>query len=80
MTPTTIRFAIGDEDPSDLIDHLVATAQTTLDPDVPGFSDHFPDDAKIAELIRTCYLDTHGAYIDRRLAEANGRSKAQVCI
>src|SRR5262249_53887492 len=59
ITPTTIRFAVGDEDPRDLIAHLVGAAKLTIDPDVPGFSDAFPDVREINELIRACYLDTH---------------------
>jgi O-acetylhomoserine (thiol)-lyase len=66
ITPTTIRFAVGDEDPKDLISHFVATAKLTIDPDVPGFSDAFYDDAESAKLIRDCYLDTHRKYIESR--------------
>src|SRR5262245_4518795 len=43
ITPTTIRFAIGDEDPRDLVAHLVAAAKLAIDPEVPGFSAEFPD-------------------------------------
>ncbi|MFK7818231.1 MAG: PLP-dependent transferase, partial [Planctomycetaceae bacterium] len=38
LMPTTIRFAIGDENPVDLIRHLVETAKVTIDQVVPGFS------------------------------------------
>jgi O-acetylhomoserine/O-acetylserine sulfhydrylase-like pyridoxal-dependent enzyme len=64
ITPTTIRFAVGDEDPRDLIAHLVATARLAIDPQVPGFSDAFPTIGAINELIRTCYLDAHRRYIE----------------
>jgi cystathionine beta-lyase/cystathionine gamma-synthase len=66
ITPTTIRFAVGDEDPRDLIAHLVGAAKLTIDPDVPGFSDAFPDVGEINELIRACYLDTHRHYIESK--------------
>jgi len=61
---TTIRFAVGDEDPRDLLEHLVETARMTIDPAVPGFSDQFPDRARITALVRDCYLDAHRRYID----------------
>ena len=35
--PTTIRFAMGDEDPLDLIRHFIETARLTIDPELPGF-------------------------------------------
>jgi hypothetical protein len=63
ISPRTIRFAVGDEDPRDLIEHLVATAKFTIDPDVPGFSAAFPSLAAADELIRECYIDTHRRYI-----------------
>ena len=67
LTPTTIRFSIGDEDPLDLIAHLKATAQATIDAHVPGFSDHFLDEAATADLVRSCYLATHESFIENRL-------------
>src|SRR5213078_1986835 len=42
ISGTTIRLAVGDEDPRDLIAHLVDAARLTLDPAVPGFSLKFP--------------------------------------
>ncbi len=67
MTPTTIRFAVGDEDPMDLINHFVQTAKATLDRDCPGFLDGFPSREKVVEQIRDCYLKSHTRYIDERL-------------
>ena len=61
--PTTIRFAIGDEDPLDLIRHLIQTARLTIDPVVPGFSNSFPDPDEIITIIRRCYMDVHSRYI-----------------
>lgn len=66
IRPTTIRFAVGDEDPRDLIRHLIDAAQLTLDPLVPDFSRHFPDAAATDALIRECYLETHQRYIDAK--------------
>ena len=63
---TTIRFAVGDEDPRDLLAHLVETAKITIDPVVPGFSGQFPDQAAAYVLIRDCYLDVHRRYIEAK--------------
>ena len=68
LTPTTIRFSIGNEDPRDLIVHLKAIARITIDENAPGFSDGFLDDKQTAELIRECYLTTHQEYIEARLS------------
>jgi O-acetylhomoserine/O-acetylserine sulfhydrylase-like pyridoxal-dependent enzyme len=68
ISPTTIRFAVGDEDPQDLLAHLVAAARLAIDPDVPGFSEQWPSYADAAELIRETYLDVHRRYIDAKLA------------
>ena len=66
ITPTTIRVAVGDEDPRDLIAHLVATAKLTIDPELPGFSEAFPSTAAANELIRSCYIETHTRYIESK--------------
>lgn len=66
ITPTMIRFAVGDEDPRDLIAHLVATAQLAIDPEVPGFSESFPTTDDINALIRQCYLQTHQRYVQAK--------------
>src|SRR4029077_8821822 len=36
IKPTTIRFAVGHEDPHDLVEHLVNAARLTIDPVLPG--------------------------------------------
>jgi O-acetylhomoserine (thiol)-lyase len=64
ITPTTIRFAVGDEDPRDLIAHFVAAARLAIDPVVPGFSNGFPAAEAAEALIRRCYLDAHRRYIE----------------
>ncbi len=67
LTPTTIRFAIGDEDPIDLIRHLVETARGTLDPVYAKFSDGFPSPDEFVSVIRETYVDIHTRYINARL-------------
>jgi O-acetylhomoserine/O-acetylserine sulfhydrylase-like pyridoxal-dependent enzyme len=68
ITPTTIRFAVGDEDPKDLISHLVHTARFTIDPQVPGFSKRFMLPSQADRLVRECYLDRHRRYIESKPA------------
>lgn len=68
LTPTTIRFAIGDENPIDLIRHLVETARATLDPVIDDFSSGFPDPDEFVPIIRETYLEAHRNYIDDRIA------------
>jgi O-acetylhomoserine (thiol)-lyase len=67
IMPTTIRFAVGDEDPRDLIAHFVHAARLAIDPTVPGFSEGFMSMKKADELIRECYVSAHTRYIDARL-------------
>ena len=64
ISPTTIRYAVGDEDPKDLIAHFIASAKLMLDPELPGFSGKFMSPAQIDALVRDCYLDTHRRYIE----------------
>lgn len=71
ITPTTIRIAVGDEDPVDLLVHLVAAAKLSIDPAVPGFSDRFPTPDEADALIRGCYLDVHTRYADDRRTVAS---------
>ena len=68
MTPTTIRFAVGDESPIDLIKHLVHAARGTLDRRHPGFSDGFMNQEEAKNLIRESYLSSHQAHLESQLA------------
>ncbi len=70
--PTTIRIAVGDEDPRDLISHLIETARFTIDPDAPDFSAAFPTAEQTARLIRECYIDVHRRYIEIKTAAECG--------
>lgn len=67
IKPTTIRFAVGDENPLDLIVHLVRAAQLTIDPYVPGFSRQFESEAAVRERIKAIYLQVHEDYINDQL-------------
>ena len=67
--PYTIRMAIGIEDPKDLIEHFVAAAKLSIDPEVPGFSDKFMNKAQRNKLIKDIYLDINAKYIDASLED-----------
>lgn len=69
LTPTTIRCAVGDEDPLDLIEHFINTARAAIDPEVPGFSDAFPTREQIGELVRETYGKLHAKYVADRVNE-----------
>lgn len=69
MTPTTIRVAVGDEAPLDLIRHIVETSRAVLDPVVPGFSEGFQSLDEVRTNIRRLYVESHTKYIDQQLAE-----------
>lgn len=66
ISPTMIRFAVGDEDPKDLLAHFIAAAKLAIDPDIPGFSARFMSPADIDALVRECYVDTHRQYVESR--------------
>lgn len=68
MTPTTIRFAVGDEDPVDLIKHLVNTARATIDPELEGFADGFMSESDARAMIKEAYLESHSAHVEAQLS------------
>lgn len=63
---TTIRFAIGNEDPKDLIAQFMEAARLAIDPESPGFSQAFPALTEIDQLVEQCYLDGHRRYIQSK--------------
>lgn len=68
ISPTMIRFAVGDESPLDLLRHLVETARFAIDPEVPGFSDRFMPMDRARLLVRDRYIDVHRRYAQTQLA------------
>jgi O-acetylhomoserine (thiol)-lyase len=68
ISPTTIRIAVGDEDPMDLILHLIGAARLAIDPAVPGFSGGFGPLSAARDLVRTTYMESHRAYIEEKTA------------
>ncbi|MCH2180642.1 MAG: PLP-dependent transferase [Mariniblastus sp.] len=72
LTPTTIRFAVGDEDPFDLIRHLVYAARGTIDLELPNFSASFMDVSAARELVRQNYAQAHSKFVDVELQDCPG--------
>jgi O-acetylhomoserine/O-acetylserine sulfhydrylase-like pyridoxal-dependent enzyme len=75
ISPTTIRFAVGDEDPKDLLFHFLEAAKLTIDPLVPGFSGGFPSPAVMDQLVKDLYLETHRKYIEAKPKFAHVESR-----
>jgi cystathionine beta-lyase/cystathionine gamma-synthase len=66
ISPTMVRIAIGNENPLDLIDHLIATAEFAIDPAVPGFSSRFMSREEAKALVKRIHVDTHARYIEAK--------------
>jgi len=64
ISPTTVRVAVGAEDPRTLMVHLVKAAEATLDEAVPGFSKRFPSPEQADAIYRKHYLDVHRRYVE----------------
>lgn len=71
IAPTTIRIAVGDEAPRELIAGFLHSAQLALDPAVPGFCRHFPTGEEVDDLCDSIYLEIHARHIaaEPRFAE-----------
>ena len=67
LTPTTVRCAVGDESPMDLIRHLVYSARGTIEKTVPGFTDGFLSEEDANAMVRETYLATHKAFVESEL-------------
>ncbi len=63
IAPTTIRIALGDEDPRGSIAHFLRTVELVINPARPGFSEGFMPAAAVDELYRRTYLDVHTRWI-----------------
>ena len=64
ISKTTIRIAVGDEDPRTLLAHFIRAAQIALDPIRPGFSAAFPSPAEIDAFWRETYTETHRRHVE----------------
>ncbi len=68
ITPTTIRIAVGDESPRELIGDFLEAARGAIDPEIPGFSTKFMQGADVDRMVDEIYTDVH-----RRHAAAQPR-------
>ena len=65
--PTTIRFAMGIENPIDLIQHVVSAAKLSIDTVVLDFSKQFMSLEEARKMAKTIYADMHRRYSDEVL-------------
>jgi O-acetylhomoserine/O-acetylserine sulfhydrylase-like pyridoxal-dependent enzyme len=72
MTPTTVRCAVGDEDPIDLIRHFVHSARGTIDLVHADYSKGFMDEKATRDLIRDRYVSAHAAHVQNQLERFDG--------
>ncbi|TXH33912.1 MAG: Cys/Met metabolism pyridoxal-phosphate-dependent enzyme [Rhodospirillaceae bacterium] len=63
ISRTTIRLAIGCEDPRVLLAHICRAAELAFDPVSPGFSAQFMASDAVDSLYEAVYLDIHRRYI-----------------
>jgi len=66
ISPSTIRIAVGDEDPRVLLAHIMQTAAAVIEPHYPGFLAGFPSPSDIDALYEKVYLDVHRRYVRSR--------------
>ncbi len=64
IAPTTIRIAVGDEDPRQLLAHFIEASRLVIDPVSPGFSGRFMTPAELDALFRETYLDVHRRWLE----------------
>lgn len=62
ISPTTIRIAVGDENPGDLIAHFISAARLAIEPEHPGFCDQFLSLEETDELMERLYVEAHAAH------------------
>ena len=63
ISETTIRVAVGGEDPRTLIAHFIRASELALEPVRPGFVARFMSSDEIDALYREVYVDVHTRYI-----------------
>ena len=70
ITPTTIRIAVGDEDPRLLLAHFMRAAGIAIEPEHAGFVAAFPTAEQIDKLYENAYLAVHHRHVrSRRIVE-----------
>jgi O-acetylhomoserine/O-acetylserine sulfhydrylase-like pyridoxal-dependent enzyme len=71
IAPTTIRIAVGDEDPRQLLAHFIRVSELVLEPGHPGFTTRFMSPKQIDELYRRTYLEVHERWLDSQASTAD---------
>ena len=66
ISPTTIRIAVGSEDPRRLLAHIMRSAELAFDPVSPGFSHGFMAPEAVDGLFEDTYTDIHRRYARSR--------------
>jgi cystathionine beta-lyase/cystathionine gamma-synthase len=66
ISRTTIRIAVGNEDPRLLLAHIVKAAELAFEPVAPGFSRGFMAPADVDRLYEETYVDVHRRYVQSR--------------
>ncbi len=62
---TTIRLAMGNESPAELIAHFFNSSRMFLDKQYPGFTDGFMQADEIDQMIRDCNLEVNQKRLNR---------------
>ncbi len=63
ISRTTIRIAVGNEDPRALLAHIIRAAELTLDGAAPGISKGFMAPGEVDRLYEETYVDVHRRYV-----------------
>jgi cystathionine beta-lyase/cystathionine gamma-synthase len=63
IKPTTMRIAVGLEDPRMFLAHILNASKLTIDVKHPEFSSLFPSAEKIDEIYRSTYLEVHHKFL-----------------
>ncbi|WP_434361586.1 PLP-dependent transferase [Parasalinivibrio latis] len=66
ITPSTMRIAVGLEDPRQFVAHMQRASEITLDAELSGFSEGFPSPEEIDSVYREVYSALHFRFIDAR--------------
>jgi cystathionine beta-lyase/cystathionine gamma-synthase len=74
ISRTTIRIAVGNEDPRVLLAHFARAAELAFESHAPGFAKHFMAPEKMDRLYEDTYLDVHRRYVQShpKMAELLG--------
>lgn len=70
ISRTTIRIAVGDEDPRVLLAHIMRAAEIAFEAVAPGFSKGFLASPAVDALFEEVYLDVHRRHVRARPAMA----------